>query len=76
MEIPKRFKIANHEYSVIVQDYVYDCYGEQFYGSHDPVKLEIRIATRMKRGEEVIDLNEEQIANTFWHEVKEGLLMQ
>lgn len=69
MEIPKRFKIANHEYNIIVQDYVYDCNGEQLYGYHDPVKLEIRIATKMKRGEEVIDLNEEQIANTFWHEL-------
>lgn len=69
MEIPKRFKIANHEYRVIVEDFIYDSNGEPIYGFHDPVKLEIHIATKMRRSDEVIDLNEEQIANTVWHEL-------
>ena len=69
MEIPKRFKIANHEYIIKVQEFVYDSNGDQIYGYHDPVKLEILIATKMRRNEEVISLSEEQIANTFWHEI-------
>lgn len=69
MEIPKRFKIANHEYRVIVQDFIYDSNGETIYGLHDPVKLEITIATKIRRNEEVIDLIEEQILNSWYHEL-------
>lgn len=69
MEIPKRFVIANHEHEVIIQDFIYDSDGECMYGLYDPVTLEIHIATKMRRGNEIINLNNEQIMNSFLHEL-------
>ena len=69
MEIPKRFKIANHEYKVIVEDFVYDSNGETIFGLHDPVKLEILVATKMRRGDEIIELTDEQVYNSWYHEL-------
>ena len=69
MEIPKRFKIAGHDYKIIIENIVYDYDKESVFGYHDNVKLEIRIAKRVLIGSETIVLTPTQIENTFFHEL-------
>lgn len=65
MEIPKRFKIANTEYEVQVVDKPDD--GN--YGYHSDVRRKIVVAKNMDDEGEVVQLTEQQIENTFWHEL-------
>ena len=67
MNLPSSFKIANQEYKV----YLVDALDECNYGEFDSIKAEIRIAKKVKSSYdlEYYDLSEEQILNTFWHEL-------
>lgn len=67
MNLPSSFKIANQEYSVILVDSLDD----RNFGEFDSVKCEIRVATSVKSAydDEYYELTEEQILNTFWHEL-------
>lgn len=66
-DIPSKFRIANHDYTVKLCEFIDD--GDTF-GSHCNLKLEIKVAERMKNDDgEIIDLTEEQIKNSFWHEI-------
>ena len=67
MKLPVKFKIANQEYKVKLVDYLDD----REFGEFDCIKAEIRLAKRIKSSydEEFHDLSEEQILNSFWHEV-------
>lgn len=67
--IPHSFKIANHLYTVSLEDFVQD--GDDYlYGYHSDTELVIKVARKIKsdKGEEV-SLTSEQIKNSFWHEV-------
>ena len=65
MEIPKRFKVANSDYTVDTVDKTDD--GS--YGWHSDVKRKIVVATTMEEDGEDVKLTEGQIENTFWHEL-------
>ena len=67
MKLPIKFKIANQTYNVLLVDHIDD----SGFGEFDSVKAEIRIAKRVKSAYdgEYYDLSEEQILNSFWHEV-------
>ena len=70
--IPKQFVIACHTIHVYVDDWLpaEDIKSDSEYGHWHDVKLEIRLARAIKcRDGEVVPLNEEQIRNTFWHEM-------
>lgn len=65
--IPSKFRIANHYYNVELCQFIDN--GDIF-GIHDNLKLLIQVAECMKEDDgEVIHLTEEQIKNSFWHEV-------
>lgn len=65
--IPSKVRIANHWYKVILCDFIDN--GDTF-GSHCNLKLEIKVAECMKNDDgETIYLTEEQIKNSFWHEM-------
>lgn len=67
MKLPRKFKIANQEYIVKLLDHLDD----REFGNFDSVKAEIRIAEKVESAfdGELHDLTEEQILNSFWHEV-------
>ena len=65
MEIPKRFKIANTNYTVDVVDKI----ANGSYGYHNDIRSKIVIATTIEDGKEDVELTEGQIENTFWHEL-------
>lgn len=71
IEFPKKFRIANHDYTVELCDFVEgDTQGEFWYGYHCSTELTIKIARKMRKSNGVeFDLTEEQIKNSFWHEV-------
>ena len=66
-DIPKYFKIGNQQYKVSIVDYLSD--GN--FGEFDSVKAEIRIARKVKSSytDELVDLQDEQILNTWYHEL-------
>ena len=65
--IPSKVRIANHWYKVILCDFIDN--GDTF-GSHCNLRLEIKVAECMKNDDgETIYLTEEQIKNSFWHEM-------
>lgn len=71
VELPKKFRIANQEYTVELCDFVEgNTQGEFWYGYHSDAELTIKVARKMRKdnGDE-IQLTEEQIRNSFWHEV-------
>ena len=68
MEITKRFKIANQWIEVELCDFVEDD-GEQLFGLFSSVYCKIWVARQFKRNGAIVTLSEEQILNTFWHEV-------
>ena len=67
--IPRTFTIARHQYDVEICEFVRDDDGSYLYGYHSDVELTIRVALRMKCGENIVSLTREQIKNSFWHEV-------
>lgn len=67
--IPHTFIIARHQYDVEICEFVRDDDGSYLYGDHSDVELTIRVALRMKCGENIVSLTREQIKNSFWHEV-------
>lgn len=69
LRIPHSFKIANQLYKVEIQDLVFDDNGDSVFGLHDSITSTISVATRIKRGENYYTLQDEQIKNSYWHEV-------
>lgn len=68
--IPRTFKIANHQYKVELTDFVEDEDGCDIYGQQSDVELVIRIAMKIKMHDgKIVQLTSEQIKNTFWHEL-------
>lgn len=65
MKIPKEFKIANTKIIVQVVDQVTGRDGEEVYGNYNSVTNTIKIARTI----DGITLKDEQLFNTFWHEV-------
>lgn len=63
--IPKKFKIANQWYTVEMVDHLND--GD--FGDFDSIRTKIRLAKRIYSVDEYVELSEEQICNSFWHEV-------
>ena len=63
--IPKKFKIANQWYTVEMVDHLND--GD--FGDFDSVRTKIRLAKRIYSVDEYIELSEEQICNSFYHEL-------
>lgn len=61
------FIIARHQYDVEICEFVRDDDGSYLYGDHSDVELTIRVALRMKCGENIVSLTREQIKNSFWH---------
>ena len=63
MILPKKFKIANQEYTVKLVDHLDD----KEFGNFDCVKAEIRIARKVESGfdDKLYDLSDEQILNSF-----------
>lgn len=64
-KIPESFKIANQLIKVNLLDKVAD----NNYGNFCDVKNEINIAKTIEVINENVQLTNEQIKNTFWHEV-------
>lgn len=65
MKLPKEFTIANNKYTIDFTDTVKDVTGNDLFGDHSAVTNKIRIAKTVDK----VELNEEQIKNTFWHEL-------
>lgn len=65
IEIPESFKIANQLIKVNLLDKVAD----NNYGNFCDAKNEINIAKTIEVINENVQLTDEQIKNTFWHEV-------
>lgn len=68
--IPRTCKIANHLYTIQLDEFVEDDNGDFIYGYHSDVELVIKIARKVKLEKgEIISLTDEQIKNSFWHEL-------
>lgn len=67
--LPHTFTVAHHQYNVEICEFVKGDDGSYLYGDHSDVELTIRVALKMKCGENVVSLTSEQIKNSFWHEV-------
>lgn len=65
MKIPKEFKIANNTIYVEVVDSVKGKNGDELFGRFNSITNTIEVA----RTVEGVKLNEEQILNTFLHEL-------
>ena len=67
MNLPTKFKIANQEYKVKLVDSL----DTRDFGEFDSIRAEIRVAKKVKSpyDDELVELSEEQILNSFWHEV-------
>lgn len=67
MKLPKAFTIANQRYTVKLVD----CLDDRNFGEFDSIRAEIRIAKNVRSpyDDELCALSEEQILNSFWHEV-------
>ena len=63
--IPKKFKIANQWYTVEIVDHLEDA----DFGDFDSVRAKIRLARKVYSLDEYVELSEEQICNTCWHEI-------
>ncbi len=63
---PKRFKVANQEISVVIEDSLPDSNYGYFCDVTNVIKLARTIDTEY---DGVVTLTEEQMRNTFWHEV-------
>ncbi len=64
-EIPSRFKIANTEITVKIVDHTYN----NNYGNWEDVMSTITVAHKIKIDDEYIELTDEQMLNTFYHEL-------
>ena len=58
--IPHSFRIANHDFEVLIQDYV-EVEGDYVYGTFSSSKQQILIATRIKTEKEDLRLTDECI---------------
>lgn len=67
MSLPSSFKIANQIYTVKLVHHLDDAN----FGEFDSVKAEIRVASYVLSSytNEFVKLSEEQILNSYWHEV-------
>lgn len=68
--IPHTCRIANHLYTIQLDEFVEDDNGDTIYGYHSDAELVIKVAMKVKleRGD-IIPLTSEQIKNSFWHEL-------
>lgn len=66
--IPHSFRIANHDFEVIIQDFV-ELDGDYVYGTFSSSKQQILVATKIKVEGEQINLTDECIRNSFYHEL-------
>ena len=64
-KIPSKFKIANHEIEVKMCDHSND----NDFGTWDDVRNVITIYKKAKMDGEVVEFTQEQILNTFYHEL-------
>ncbi len=64
-KIPKKFKIANNWITVDIVDSIQD----SKYGTYNEVKQLITIAKTIEIDDEVVQLTEDQMLNTFAHEL-------
>lgn len=65
MQLPSEFKCAGFTIKVIIEDELPN--GD--YGSFCDARNEIKIARTVKSDNQIVELTEEQITNTFWHEL-------
>jgi len=72
MKIPEKFEIGGQTVKILVKDK--DDSGDNRFGYYDSTKEEIVIFKKLDSEDEVVELTEDQINNTFWHEIK-GLLV-
>ncbi len=64
-KIPKKFKIANNWITVNIVESL----PNSNYGTYNDAKQEINIAKTVETDDEVVKLTEEQLLNTFAHEL-------
>ena len=64
-KIPKKFKIANNCITVNIVESL----SNNEYGTYNDAKQEINIARTVETDEEVVQLSEAQMLNTFAHEL-------
>lgn len=64
-KIPKKFKIANNWITVNIVESL----SNNEYGTYNDAKQEINIAKTVDTDEETVQLTEEQMLNTFMHEL-------
>ena len=64
MKIPKKFKIANNWITVEIVDSL----PNSNYGIYNDAKQIIKLAKTIYIDDEIVELSEEQLLNTFWHE--------
>lgn len=65
MDIPNKFKIANQVITISLEDKVTRSNGDEIYGLYDDVNCTIKLAKKVND----VELSEEQILNTKWHEI-------
>lgn len=65
MQLPSEFKCAGFTIKVIIEDKL----PNNDYGYFCDAKNEIRIAKTVEVDKETVQLTNEQIYNTFWHEL-------
>ena len=68
MEIPKKFRIAGHEY-VVKSNNIVSVDGDSVFGANDVVRCEVLLAKTVATSEGEVAVSECQTENTFWHEV-------
>ena len=66
MNLPKKFRVAGRTIKVTMVDLLNN--GDD-YGSFSEIHREIKIARRIKEDNVIYNIQEEEILNTFWHEV-------
>lgn len=66
MNIPKKFSIAGGK---IINVNTSDTLEDNLYGDYCDVKSEIRLAKRLDVGNEIVDISDEDMERTFYHEL-------
>lgn len=66
--IPHSFRIANHEYQVLLKEFVI-LDNHYVYGAFSSTYQTIEVATKIKTDDGPVNLSDECVRNSFWHEV-------
>ncbi len=67
--IPESFTIAGMTYQVEFVEFLKDADGNEVYGLYNPSKQLISISTKVNHDNEIVNLSDDLILTTFFHEL-------